>query len=120
MAKEPSCSWCKEKGHTQFYCPRKPRKTLSVHKHLNQRGPQTNKWLYTRSKWIKAHKSDTYICHYCRRVLMPNELTLDHMIARSRAPQMRHDMQNLVPACYKCNRLKGSLNHDEYKHDCII
>ena len=43
-------------------------------------------------------------CAYCG--LKTKELTIDHVIARSQ--QGTNDLNNLLPACKKCNESKGS------------
>ncbi len=49
---------------------------------------------------------DDHRCQYCRRALHPSELTLDHVIPRSRGGT--RCWENLVAACMRCNRRKGS------------
>lgn len=48
---------------------------------------------------------DRYTCQFCDRVLPPSELTLDHVIPRSRGGHT--DWDNLVACCHTCNNLKG-------------
>ena len=48
---------------------------------------------------------DKYTCQFCRRVLPAHELTLDHVIPRSRGGHT--DWDNLVACCHRCNNLKG-------------
>ena len=48
---------------------------------------------------------DRYTCQFCGRTLPAHELTLDHVIPRSRGG--RTDWDNLVACCHKCNNLKG-------------
>lgn len=48
---------------------------------------------------------DRYSCQFCGRVLPASELTLDHVIPRSRGG--RTDWDNLVASCHACNNLKG-------------
>jgi len=48
---------------------------------------------------------DRYTCQFCGRILPAHELTLDHVIPRSRGG--RTDWDNLVACCHKCNNLKG-------------
>ncbi len=48
---------------------------------------------------------DRYSCQFCGRVLPASELTLDHVIPRSRGGHT--DWDNLVACCHTCNRLKG-------------
>jgi 5-methylcytosine-specific restriction endonuclease McrA len=48
---------------------------------------------------------DRYTCQFCGRVTPAHELTLDHVIPRSRGG--RTDWDNLVACCHRCNNLKG-------------
>jgi 5-methylcytosine-specific restriction endonuclease McrA len=48
---------------------------------------------------------DRYTCQFCGRTLPAAELTLDHIIPRSRGGHT--DWDNLVACCHKCNNLKG-------------
>ncbi|HXG67039.1 MAG TPA: HNH endonuclease [Blastocatellia bacterium] len=48
---------------------------------------------------------DHNTCQYCLRVFAPQELTLDHVIPRSRGGDSSWD--NLVTCCRACNNRKG-------------
>src|SRR6266480_1404478 len=48
---------------------------------------------------------DHSTCQYCGRQHPPSELTLDHVLPRSRGGESAWD--NLVACCKKCNHLKG-------------
>jgi 5-methylcytosine-specific restriction endonuclease McrA len=48
---------------------------------------------------------DRYTCQFCGRVLPAHELTLDHVVPRSRGGHT--DWDNLVACCHDCNNLKG-------------
>jgi len=49
---------------------------------------------------------DKFCCQYCRRKLMPSQLTYDHVIPRARNGPTT--WENVVTACSKCNIRKGS------------
>jgi 5-methylcytosine-specific restriction endonuclease McrA len=49
---------------------------------------------------------DRNICQYCGVVLPSGELTLDHVIPRSRGGSST--WENLVACCHTCNRRKGN------------
>lgn len=49
---------------------------------------------------------DRNTCQYCGIVLTAGELTLDHVIPRSRGGQST--WENLVACCHSCNRRKGN------------
>jgi 5-methylcytosine-specific restriction endonuclease McrA len=48
---------------------------------------------------------DHNTCQYCNKVLPPTELTLDHVMPRSRGGDSSWD--NLVACCRTCNNRKG-------------
>jgi 5-methylcytosine-specific restriction endonuclease McrA len=48
---------------------------------------------------------DRYTCQFCGRVLPAHELTIDHVIPRSRGGHA--DWDNVVASCQKCNTAKG-------------
>ena len=54
---------------------------------------------------------DRYTCQYCHRTISAGELTLDHVIPRSRAGETA--WENLVACCHPCNNRKGSRTPDE-------
>ena len=48
---------------------------------------------------------DRHTCQYCTRTYSANELTLDHVVARSRGG--KSTWENLVACCRRCNNQKG-------------
>jgi 5-methylcytosine-specific restriction endonuclease McrA len=54
---------------------------------------------------------DHNICQYCNIKFADKELTLDHMLPKSRGGQNTWD--NLVAACKKCNQKKGNRTPSE-------
>lgn len=54
---------------------------------------------------------DRYTCQYCHKILPSTELTLDHVVPRSRAGETT--WENLVACCHSCNNRKGSRTPDE-------
>ena len=54
---------------------------------------------------------DRYTCQYCHRTMPSGELTLDHVIPRSRAGESA--WENLVACCHQCNNRKGSRTPEE-------
>ena len=54
---------------------------------------------------------DRYTCQYCHRTFSTSELTLDHVIPRSRAGETT--WENLVACCHPCNNKKGNRTPDE-------
>jgi 5-methylcytosine-specific restriction endonuclease McrA len=54
---------------------------------------------------------DRYTCQYCLRTLPSGELTLDHVIPRSRHGETT--WENLVACCHGCNNQKGNRTPEE-------
>ncbi len=54
---------------------------------------------------------DRYTCQYCLKVMPAGELTLDHVIPRSRAGESA--WENLVACCHPCNNRKGCRTPEE-------
>jgi 5-methylcytosine-specific restriction endonuclease McrA len=54
---------------------------------------------------------DRYTCQYCHRTMSSSELTLDHVVPRSRAGETT--WENLVACCHPCNNRKGSRTPEE-------
>lgn len=54
---------------------------------------------------------DRYTCQYCHRTMPSSELTLDHVIPRSRAGET--SWENLVACCHYCNNKKGNRTPEE-------
>jgi 5-methylcytosine-specific restriction endonuclease McrA len=110
--KTKPCKICGSVYHYASFCPYKPKKKLT-------NGPVFTRWSNCKAEWFKLYAAEFYTCHYCGQRMTKQETTLDHKISRSRAPQLRYDFANLVPCCWICNGLKGSLDHDEYVHMCV-
>jgi 5-methylcytosine-specific restriction endonuclease McrA len=54
---------------------------------------------------------DRNTCQFCGRVFSSSELTLDHVVPRSRGG--RSSWENLVACCYHCNNSKGDRTPEE-------
>ena len=54
---------------------------------------------------------DDFTCAYCGRVLRDSELTVDHIVPRSRGGE--YSWTNLVTCCPFCNQKKGSRTPEE-------
>jgi len=54
---------------------------------------------------------DRNTCQFCVRVFSASELTLDHVVPRSRGG--RSSWENLVACCYQCNNRKGDRTPEE-------
>ena len=49
---------------------------------------------------------DNFTCYYCRDQFKPKELTLDHVLPKSKGGW--HNWDNVVSACIPCNKKKGN------------
>jgi 5-methylcytosine-specific restriction endonuclease McrA len=54
---------------------------------------------------------DGFRCQYCAKRLVPAQLTLDHIMPRSRGGT--DDPENLAASCIPCNQRKGNRTPDE-------
>jgi 5-methylcytosine-specific restriction endonuclease McrA len=54
---------------------------------------------------------DRYCCQYCHRAGGASDLTLDHVIPRSRGGDT--SWENLVASCHQCNNRKGNRTPEE-------
>ena len=64
--------------------------------------------------WLRDARDDHSVrCSYCDLPLMSLEPTsfrngtVDHVLPKSRYPQLALDRSNAVPCCYRCNAIKG-------------
>lgn len=115
------CKYCSSDKHASWMCFDKPRKTLQS-KSINKYGKEAVKWMQTRNEWLQQNPPQSppwtalagWTCHYCKKFITIEELTLDHKYARSGAPHLRYEQSNLVPCCYADNKRKGSMDYDVY------
>jgi 5-methylcytosine-specific restriction endonuclease McrA len=54
---------------------------------------------------------DRYTCQYCHKIFNSGDLTLDHVIPRSRGGET--SWENLVACCHPCNNRKGNRTPEE-------
>jgi 5-methylcytosine-specific restriction endonuclease McrA len=54
---------------------------------------------------------DRYTCQYCMKTMSSGDLTLDHVMPRSRKGETT--WENLVACCHNCNNRKGSRTPEE-------
>ncbi|WP_300456458.1 HNH endonuclease [Desulfobacula sp.] len=55
------------------------------------------------SQWWKRKRA-LGICHYCKHIFLPKDLTMDHVIPLARGG--KSEKFNLVPCCKDCNTKK--------------
>jgi 5-methylcytosine-specific restriction endonuclease McrA len=56
-------------------------------------------------------KRDNYVCQYCEIKLDTETATVDHVLPRCRGG--KHEWNNVVTCCLKCNRKKGDKTPNE-------
>lgn len=60
---------------------------------------------------LRVLARDGYVCFYCgHEGTKENGLTIDHIIAVSKAPELAIDESNMRIACKSCNSKKGAKN----------
>jgi 5-methylcytosine-specific restriction enzyme A len=64
------------------------------------------------SQWWKRKRS-TGVCHYCKKIFPPKDLTMDHVIPLARGG--RSEKINLVPCCKVCNTKKKQMIPAEWE-----
>lgn len=84
---------------------REPKKRKRMKIHFDQ------KWAETRTQWLAENEPSFegyYTCAMCGRAVHVDEVTLDHIVPRSRDSKLKYDMSNLAPMHFACNTKKGS------------
>jgi 5-methylcytosine-specific restriction endonuclease McrA len=61
---------------------------------------------------LKALARDGYVCFYCGAE--EKDMTIDHIIPVSKAPEMAIDINNMVTACKPCNSKKGKRSQGSF------
>ncbi len=97
-----------EESQAHVYSPRHVMRVPSVIRLLEYRRiPHQTRALSRKNILMR----DRYTCQYCHRTMPSSELTLDHVVPRSRAGETT--WENLVACCHPCNNRKGSRTPDE-------
>ncbi len=125
-----TCSVCQKRSYSAYCVQHKPRKPIAVKsvpkqrialprptKAIKKHGKIHKQWMSVRGDWLTLNPTP-WRCHYCDKALDITTIVLDHKAPRSSHPALRFDLDNLVPACFVCNTLKGSIHHDRFDHDC--
>ena len=97
-----------EISHTQVHSATRSLQVPSVIRLLAYRHiPQQTRALSRKNILLR----DRNTCQFCKRILPASELTLDHVVPRSRGG--RSSWENLVACCYQCNNRKGDRTPEE-------
>ncbi len=110
------CKFCGSNGHFPYMCYKNPKNKKNRYKSIKGKGKYGKQWDLTRDTWFRNNPPDKhglYECYlkihpWCPIRMIKEKTTLDHVIARSKAPSLRFVAANLKPACYYCNGEKGS------------
>ena len=74
---------------------------------------------HSQREWDELVLAWGWRCFYCGRPVheaaqpIQDSLTRDHLIPLSRGGS--NDIGNIVPACFNCNRLKGTMTIEEFR-----
>jgi 5-methylcytosine-specific restriction endonuclease McrA len=97
-----------ETNHHEVHSTSKAIQVPSVIRLLSYRHiPQQSRALSRKNILLR----DRNTCQFCSRSLPASELTLDHVMPRSRGG--RSSWENLVACCYECNNRKGDRTPEE-------
>jgi len=97
-----------ETGLARVHSPREALPVPSVIRLLTYRHiPQQTRALSRKNILLR----DRYTCQFCARQFSSSELTLDHVLPRSRGGPT--SWENLVACCYECNNRKGDRTPEE-------
>jgi len=97
-----------ELNHAEVHSPSRALRVPSVIRLLAYRHiPQQSRALSRKNILLR----DRNTCQFCGRIFSASELTLDHVVPRSRGG--RSSWENLVACCYLCNNHKGDRTPEE-------
>jgi 5-methylcytosine-specific restriction endonuclease McrA len=100
LAEESSSTWLHS---SRFSMPTPSVIRLRDYIHI----PFERKSLSRKNILLRDHNT----CQYCARAFAPQELTLDHIVPRSRGGDSTWD--NLVASCRSCNNRKGDRSPED-------
>lgn len=122
------CKFCNTTGHFPYQCRANPKVVLKRKVGIKRTpvkkiGKNTKQWLVTRATWFRKNPPDAdgyWYCYlgiseWCPGKLTIEMVTLDHVVPRSRAPELRFSQDNIKPCCSYCNNQKGSKTLDKVK-----
>ena len=102
--------YCDDCGitHTALMCFNKPRLPIRPPKGLNRS--------QRKAKFMAANPPDDYGLWRCYLKISPaciirmdkDQLTVEHVKPVGSYPELKDDLDNMKPACFFCNTLKGS------------
>ena len=111
------CKTCGKHGHSAAFCYQTRKKVPTTRKQINKVGKETRAWSEFRKHYLMLHPPNHegyYECYICHKWVLANEITLDHVVARSSDPSLRYNEDNIRLCCYECNARKVSQSLDRY------
>jgi 5-methylcytosine-specific restriction endonuclease McrA len=78
---------------------------------MKNAGKIGKEWIKVRKQWLKdnpPNHQNYYVCAICAKWVEAENIEVDHILSRSRRPDLRFDHANLQPLCHRCNTKKGS------------
>lgn len=79
--------------------------------------PVDQEWVKVKVDWYELNPpedGDYYQCALCPYYVHKDEVTLDHILTRSSRPDLKYKLDNLQPAHWYCNRLRGSMSMENW------
>jgi 5-methylcytosine-specific restriction endonuclease McrA len=76
-----------------------------------------SKWIACRIAWFDQNPPNHqgyYQCALCPQMVHKSEVTLDHIITRSKDKSLKYELSNLQPAHYLCNTARGSMSMEAW------
>lgn len=107
MQSNKICAYCLEKGHSKFYCKKRPRKAI------NKIGKKSKKNAETTTEWRQTLGDGYWPCYLqisisCLKMINKETTAPEHVIPKSRGQKYAHDINQIKRACAFCNAVKGS------------
>lgn len=111
------CTLCQSIYHQQISCFQRPKKQPK-RTPIKKGGKHEQAWRLFRKRYLELHPSNHegyYICYICSKWVEAQDITLDHKVSRSNAPELRYNEDNIEFCCWSCNSKKGSLSLEQYR-----
>lgn len=114
---------CGSIWHTAFLCKYKPNATFKTTKYrMRPESPKSRRRrLKMAQEWFRGNPPDAngnwecylQISTLCPKKLNRTTITLEHVHAKVRRPDLKYVSANLKPSCSFCNKMKGSRSVQE-------
>lgn len=109
--KLPKCKNCGQIGHYKTFCFKTKQK---VPKRFSEKYATSNSAM--RKRWFELNPPNhngKWICYLqiskdCPELLTSESLTLEHIMPKVKAPELKFNHENIAPSCQFCNTIKAS------------